>query len=65
MHDDMETAIRRETQLKSWKRAWKIRLIESINPAWADLYEASSGGVLDGPADAERLASEPAPDGAT
>ena len=31
-------AIRREKQLKEWKRAWKIQLIEKINPLWMDLY---------------------------
>lgn len=30
-------AIRRETNLKRWKRAWKIALIEKSNPAWDDL----------------------------
>jgi putative endonuclease len=30
-------AIQREKQLKKWNRAWKIRLIESINPGWEDL----------------------------
>lgn len=32
-------AIRRETQLKGWRRSKKIALIESLNPAWADLAE--------------------------
>lgn len=31
-------AIRREKQLKHWKREWKIKLIESVNPEWIDLY---------------------------
>ena len=31
------TAIKREKQLKSWKRAWKIALIERNNPQWQDL----------------------------
>jgi putative endonuclease len=35
----MEAAILREKQIKEWKRAWKIRLIESMNPTWRDLYE--------------------------
>jgi putative endonuclease len=30
-------AIRRETALKRWKRAWKIDLIEKTNPEWKDL----------------------------
>jgi len=38
-HDDMPAAIQREKQLKAWKRAWKIRLIEEANPHWSDLYE--------------------------
>ena len=33
-----EPAIRREKQLKKWNRAWKIRLIEEMNPRWDDLY---------------------------
>jgi putative endonuclease len=37
--DDIITAIEREKQLKKWKREWKIRLIENINPEWKDLYE--------------------------
>ncbi len=50
----MQEAIRREKQLKEWKRAWKIRLIESMNPEWADLYDAESGDILEGPADLAR-----------
>ncbi len=30
-------AIRRETNLKKWKRDWKIALIEKTNPTWSDL----------------------------
>jgi putative endonuclease len=37
--DDMYHAITREKQLKKWNRAWKIRLIESTNPYWRDLWE--------------------------
>ena len=33
------SAITREKQLKRWKRAWKIRLIRSVNPEWKDFYE--------------------------
>jgi putative endonuclease len=35
--DDAENAIRREKRLKKWNRAWKIRLIEELNPNWDDL----------------------------
>ena len=38
-HDTMEAAITREKQIKEWKRAWKLRLIESANPEWRDLYD--------------------------
>lgn len=34
----IETAIKREKQLKKWKRLWKIALIEKNNPEWVDLY---------------------------
>jgi putative endonuclease len=33
------SAIAREKQLKRWKRDWKIRLIQSMNPKWKDLYD--------------------------
>jgi hypothetical protein len=36
--DDVYAALCREKQIKKWNRAWKIRLIESINPKWNDLY---------------------------
>ena len=38
-HDEIEFAIAREKALKAWKRAWKIELIESVNPAWEDLFD--------------------------
>ena len=37
-HDDLEEARKRELQVKEWKRAWKIRLIEEKNLDWDDLY---------------------------
>lgn len=33
-----EGAKRREYQIKAWKRSWKLRLIEELNPDWKDLY---------------------------
>jgi putative endonuclease len=36
MFGDMEAAIAREKQLKRWRRAWKIALIEEHNPFWED-----------------------------
>jgi putative endonuclease len=38
-HDEIDDAIRREKLLKTWKRAWKIELIEHANPHWRDLWE--------------------------
>jgi putative endonuclease len=38
VHGSMVEAITREKQIKTWKRAWKIRLIEESNPYWNDLY---------------------------
>ena len=34
----IKDAIKREKQLKKWKRQWKIELIEKKNPIWRDLY---------------------------
>ena len=41
--EDAENAIRREKQLKKYNRAWKIRLIEELNPNWDDLYRGIAG----------------------
>ena len=38
VHATMESAIAREKAIKNWKRAWKITLIEKLNPIWGDLY---------------------------
>ena len=35
---EIESAIIRETNLKTWRRKWKIELIEQSNPGWRDLY---------------------------
>ena len=37
LHSEMVSAITREKQLKKWNRAWKVRLIEEMNPNWDDL----------------------------
>ena len=34
---EIEAAVAREKQLKGWRRAKKIKLIESLNPNWNDL----------------------------
>ncbi len=38
-HDDIRSAINRETRLKRWPRMWKLNLIEAQNPRWEDLFE--------------------------
>ena len=43
LHDSMETAILREKQLKQWRRAAKLGLIEQSNPQWRDLWEELVG----------------------
>ena len=43
MHDSAEAAILRETQMKAWKRKWKVELIEKENKDWNDLYETIIG----------------------
>ena len=39
LHDTMSEAILREKQIKTWRRAWKLELIERGNPDWRDLYD--------------------------
>jgi putative endonuclease len=40
-HEELATrhdAMVREKRIKSWRRKWKIELIEAMNPRWEDLY---------------------------
>jgi putative endonuclease len=39
IHDNMESAITREKQIKAGSRLNKIRLIEKDNVDWLDLYQ--------------------------
>jgi putative endonuclease len=39
LHENMDSAIEREKNIKEWKRAWKLKLIEGFNPGWQDLYD--------------------------
>lgn len=43
VYDTIEDAILREKQVKEWKRAWKIELIEKENPHWLDLFTSVAG----------------------
>ena len=38
-YGDIRSAIAREKQLKGWKRAKKLALIDKLNPTWIDLSE--------------------------
>ena len=42
-HQLLTDAIQRETNMKKWKRDWKIDLVNARNPKWLDLYE--TGGM--------------------
>lgn len=57
MHPTMDAAITREKQLKKWNRQWKVRLIESVNPEWLDLFDRKTVAILDLPADIVRRKS--------
>ena len=52
--ETMPEAIGREKRLKEWKRAWKVRLILGVNPAWKNLYNAHSGEISELPSDIDR-----------
>ena len=43
IHEDVMAAITREKQIKKWNRAWKIKLIQELNPRWEDLYDSIVG----------------------
>ncbi len=38
-YEDIRDAIQRESYIKHWPRAWKVRLIHAANPDWRDLHE--------------------------
>jgi putative endonuclease len=38
IHEQMESAILREKQIKNWSRIAKLRLIGQFNPDWKDLW---------------------------
>ncbi len=39
VHETRESAFLRERRIKDWKREWKIRLINEMNPDWRDIEE--------------------------
>ena len=42
-HSEIAVAIRREKAIKAWQRTWKLRLIETENPDWNDLWPSLFG----------------------
>jgi putative endonuclease len=40
VHDTAYEVITREKRIKEWRKDWKVNLIQSMNPAWEDLYAA-------------------------
>jgi putative endonuclease len=41
-HESHAAALKREKQIKEWRRGWKRELIEKDNPYWVDLYPGLS-----------------------
>jgi len=39
--DRIDDAIAREKRIKKWRRAWKNKLVDEMNPGWRDLYGPS------------------------
>lgn len=49
--ETMPEAIQREKRLKEWQSAWKVRLIQSMNPEWKNLFDPATGEISPGPHD--------------
>ncbi len=58
-HDTMDDAITREKRLKKWRRAWKVKFVERMNPEWVNLYQPDTGEILDGPLESANLNVRP------
>ncbi len=56
-HASIPDAIKREKALKRWNRQWKLRLIESMNPGWTNLYDPTTGEIAFAPFDHPRSRS--------
>ena len=48
MHETFPEAFQRKTQLKKWRRLWKIRLIAQMNPQWNDVFDEFCGSLDQG-----------------
>lgn len=38
-YDDIQEARATELRMKNWKRQWKLKRIERMNPEWRDLWD--------------------------
>ena len=38
-YEDIESAIRKEKQMKKWKRKYKENVINAMNPKWMDIFD--------------------------
>ena len=56
---DVRVAIRREKEIKGWRREKKLRLIERDNPTWADLAEHLSAKQQNPKADPSHRSPKP------
>ena len=43
VYEDVQAAIAREKQIKSWNRKRKNALVNGMNPKWVDLYPSLLG----------------------
>jgi putative endonuclease len=59
-HLIMDIAIDRQKTIHNWRRDRKIRLIESMNPKWTNLYDPLTGAIAFGSGDREAT-EEPDP----
>ncbi len=62
MHDSMDGAILREKKLKRWRREWKYRLIEQMNPERRNLFDPITGEIAFGSADRPNFEFDPVRD---
>lgn len=46
VHGARSDAFVRERRIKGWRRAWKLALIEAMNPDWIDLFDPLRLGDL-------------------
>jgi putative endonuclease len=58
MHAMLDAAIAREKLLKRWRREWKYRIIEQMNPEWRNLFDPQTGEIDFGSADKRDLVQE-------